>query len=53
MLSLQMAIGDAKLDNFWEPLFEIISLSIEQEQRENPAARLHLQPTSNLLSMLA
>ena len=63
MLSLHLSMSsDKEVADFWEPLFEILAVSLEQKmQRSNGSSAeysqqqplIELRPTSNLLSMLA
>ena len=55
MLSVNMAVGDSPAVSpaYWESLFQTLALSIEQRVQEDPDWKLHLLPTSNLLSLMA
>ena len=42
MLSIHMAIGNREANNFWEPLFEILALSLEQKLLEDHEFKIDL-----------
>ena len=65
-LHLSMPSSDIEVADFWEPLFEILAVSLEQKlqrsnslnadyycQQQQQQPLIELRPTSNLLSMLA
>ena len=39
MLSLHLAMGTTEVSDFWEPLFEILAVSMEQKLQEDASYR--------------